>query len=104
MGARARWRCRSTPLAPFAVPAAGSRSASTTTGPASPPSKCATLVKRGRRLDETKPGSGLGHSIVTDLAHSYGGKFELARSDMGGLSARLTLPLPPDVNQTAKMS
>jgi signal transduction histidine kinase len=50
-------------------------------------------VIRGRRLDETKPGSGLGHSIVADLAHSYGGKFELTRSDMGGLSARLTLPL-----------
>jgi signal transduction histidine kinase len=50
-------------------------------------------VIRGRRLDETKPGSGLGHSIVADLAHSYGGEFELSRSELGGLSARLTLPL-----------
>jgi signal transduction histidine kinase len=50
-------------------------------------------VIRGRRLDETKPGSGLGHSIVADLAHSYSGKLELARSERGGLSARLTLPL-----------
>jgi C4-dicarboxylate-specific signal transduction histidine kinase len=50
-------------------------------------------VIRGRRLDETKPGSGLGHSIVADLAHSYAGRFELARSELGGLSARLTLPL-----------
>ena len=49
-------------------------------------------VKRGRRLDETKPGSGLGHSIVADLAHSYRGKFSLARSKLGGLEARLTLP------------
>jgi signal transduction histidine kinase len=53
----------------------------------------AESVIRGRRLDETKPGSGLGHSIVADLAHSYGGKFELGRSQLGGLSARLTLPL-----------
>jgi len=50
-------------------------------------------IVRGRRLDETKPGSGLGHSIVADLAHSYNGRLELARSDIGGLSARLTLPL-----------
>ena len=50
-------------------------------------------IARGRRLDETKPGSGLGHSIVADLAYCYSGKFELARSEAGGLSARLTLPL-----------
>jgi len=50
-------------------------------------------VTRGRRLDETKPGSGLGHSIVADLAYCYSGRFELTRSDAGGLSARLTLPL-----------
>jgi len=50
-------------------------------------------VIRGRRLDETKPGSGLGHSIVADLAHSYSGKLELAHSEHGGLCARLTLPL-----------
>jgi signal transduction histidine kinase len=47
---------------------------------------------RGRRLDETKPGSGLGLSIVADLAYCYNGKFELAPSELGGLSARLTLP------------
>lgn len=49
-------------------------------------------IKRGRRLDETKPGSGLGHSIVADLAQSYRGKFSLEKSDLGGLSARLDLP------------
>jgi signal transduction histidine kinase len=50
-------------------------------------------IARGRRLDETKPGSGLGHSIVADLAYCYSGRFELATSDLGGLSARLTLPM-----------
>jgi signal transduction histidine kinase len=62
-------------------------------GPGLTPEQMAESVIRGRRLDETKPGSGLGHSIVADLAHSYGGKFELGRSQLGGLSARLTLPL-----------
>ena len=62
-------------------------------GPGLTAEQLAEPIARGRRLDETKPGSGLGHSIVADLAYCYSGKFELARSDPGGLSARLTLPL-----------
>lgn len=49
-------------------------------------------VKRGQRLDESKPGSGLGLSIVADLAHLYKGRFELESSENGGLRARLILP------------
>ena len=49
-------------------------------------------VQRGQRLDESKPGSGLGLSIVADLAHLYKGRFELEPSPQGGLRARLTLP------------
>ena len=49
-------------------------------------------IQRGRRLDETQPGSGLGHSIVAELAQSNGGSFELSRSEMGGLQSRLVLP------------
>jgi len=52
----------------------------------------AKAVKRGQRLDETKPGSGLGLSIVADLAHLYKGRFELEPSPQGGLRARLNLP------------
>ncbi|EAQ35660.1 Signal transduction histidine kinase [Nitrobacter sp. Nb-311A] len=48
--------------------------------------------KRGRRLDETKPGSGLGLSIVTDLAALYGGRLTLDRAPTGGLRAELLLP------------
>jgi signal transduction histidine kinase len=62
-------------------------------GPGLTPEQMADPIIRGRRLDETKPGSGLGHSIVADLAHSYNGKLVLERSECGGLSARLTLPL-----------
>jgi len=49
-------------------------------------------VQRGKRLDETKPGSGLGLSIVADLAHLYRGDFELDVSPAKGLRARLRLP------------
>lgn len=49
-------------------------------------------MKRGQRLDESKPGSGLGLSIVADLAHLYKGRFELEPAPDGGLRARITLP------------
>ena len=48
--------------------------------------------KRGRRFDEAAPGSGLGLSIVTDIAGEYRGVLELARSDLGGLKADILLP------------
>jgi signal transduction histidine kinase len=49
-------------------------------------------VRRGRRLDESKPGSGLGLSIVSELAELYDGQFELSEATKGGLRARLVLP------------
>lgn len=61
-------------------------------GPGLSKAERAAAVKRGRRLDETKPGSGLGLSIVADLAHLYKGSFELDVSPSGGLRARLRLP------------
>ena len=51
-----------------------------------------TPTRRGRRLDETKPGSGLGLSIVADLAGLYHGTFRLEESPFGGLRACLILP------------
>ncbi|MBN8996491.1 MAG: histidine kinase [Rhizobiales bacterium] len=49
-------------------------------------------TRRGRRLDETKPGSGLGLSIVTELVALYGGIFALDKAPAGGLRAAVTLP------------
>ena len=49
-------------------------------------------TRRGRRLDESKPGSGLGLSIVTDLVQLYEGKFSLSESPDGGLRAIVELP------------
>ncbi|NVO14486.1 MAG: sensor histidine kinase [Rhodoplanes sp.] len=50
------------------------------------------VARRGNRLDETKPGSGLGLSIVTELAGLYGGTLTLAAAPIGGLRAELVLP------------
>ena len=52
----------------------------------------ARIGKRGLRLDETKPGSGLGLSIVMELVQSYGGTCELAHAKEGGLAVHLSLP------------
>ena len=52
----------------------------------------AQALERGRRLDESRPGSGLGLSIVVDLATLYGGALSLDDSQFGGLRATLTLP------------
>lgn len=61
-------------------------------GPGLPPQSRAEATQRGRRLDETKPGSGLGLSIVTDLAAAYGGSLQLDATPTGGLKALLRLP------------
>lgn len=62
-------------------------------GPGVPDDKLDEILRRGKRLDEAKPGSGLGLSIVTDLAELYNGTLELGHSDLGGLLATLKLPL-----------
>lgn len=50
------------------------------------------VVERGERLDESKPGSGLGLGIVKEIASLYGGYLSLGRAEAGGLSAVLDLP------------
>jgi signal transduction histidine kinase len=52
----------------------------------------AKVSRRGQRLDESKPGSGLGLSIVVDLAALYGGSLSLGDAPTGGLRAELVLP------------
>ena len=59
------------------------------------PSEREQVAKRGQRLDETKPGSGLGLSIVVELAALYGGSLTLGTAPLGGLRAELVLPATP---------
>jgi signal transduction histidine kinase len=59
-----------------------------------PPSERTAIFERGARLDTDKPGTGLGLAIVRDVAEIYGGSIALEESeDLGGLLARLRLPL-----------
>lgn len=61
-------------------------------GPGLPQAQRETAMKRGQRMDEDAPGSGLGLSIVDDLTRAYGGRVTLADSDLGGLKVVLELP------------
>jgi signal transduction histidine kinase len=61
-------------------------------GPGLTPAQRDQVSRRGQRLDETKPGSGLGLSIVVELARLYGGAMNLGTAPIGGLRAELVLP------------
>ncbi len=60
-------------------------------GPGLSPDRIAELNMH-RRLDERAGGHGFGIAIARELAELHGGSLLFARSDLGGLSARLTLP------------
>ncbi len=62
-------------------------------GPGVPSERRRVAQKRGVRLDETYQGSGLGLSIVKDIAEIYGGSFTMGEAELGGLLAILDLPL-----------
>src|SRR5499433_4387244 len=61
-------------------------------GPGLSPAQRDQVARRGLRLDETKPGFGLGLSIVRELAALYGGNLQLGNAPIGGLRAELVLP------------
>ena len=61
-------------------------------GPGLSPAEREQVALRGQRLDESKPGSGLGLSIVVELARLYGGGLTLGTAPIGGLRAELALP------------
>lgn len=61
-------------------------------GPGISQEQRAEALKRGQRLDESKPGTGLGLSIVVETVRAYKGEVALSRSDLGGLDVVLTLP------------
>jgi signal transduction histidine kinase len=61
-------------------------------GPGLSPEEREQVARRGQRLDETKPGSGLGLSIVVELAALYNGALTFGTAPIGGLRAELALP------------
>ncbi|RUT30986.1 HAMP domain-containing histidine kinase [Arsenicitalea aurantiaca] len=62
-------------------------------GPGLSETEAREVLRRGVRLDERTPGSGLGLDIVKELVDVYGGSLQLKRSVLGGLLAELRLPV-----------
>jgi signal transduction histidine kinase len=65
-------------------------------GPGIAPALRGAVFERGVRADEAAPGSGLGLSIVRDLARACGGDVAFADAPIGGLRVRLDLPAVSD--------
>ena len=61
-------------------------------GPGLPPESARQMLERGARLDEQVEGSGLGLSIVRDIAALYHGTIAFERSASDGLAVVLSLP------------
>ena len=61
-------------------------------GPGLSEEDASKVLRRGVRLDEKTPGSGLGLDIVKELVDVYGGSLQLKRSVLGGVLAELRLP------------
>jgi signal transduction histidine kinase len=61
-------------------------------GPGIPEAALDEVLRPGMRLDQRTPGSGLGLTIVEEVARAYGGRLALEASPLGGLAARVDLP------------
>jgi len=61
-------------------------------GPGLSETEAAAALQRGKRFDERTPGSGLGLSIVADIAALYDGELNLEWAPLGGVRAVLRLP------------
>ncbi len=63
-------------------------------GPGLPEDELTKVFARGFRLDEQKPGTGLGLNIVKDIVETYKGKVWLKKSNsLGGLEVNVELPI-----------
>ncbi|WP_415845593.1 sensor histidine kinase [Stutzerimonas zhaodongensis] len=62
-------------------------------GPGIPEDRREAVLERGTRLDERAEGHGLGLGIVRDILAAWSGELWLEQSSLGGLRARIYLPM-----------
>jgi len=61
-------------------------------GPGVAPSHSDMILQRGGRIDESKPGQGIGLSVVVDIIEAYKGKISVSKSPLGGAAFQFDLP------------
>jgi len=62
-------------------------------GPGLDPKAANRPIEPSQRLDQSETGAGLGLVISGDIVDSFGGQLELGTSVLGGLEARISIPL-----------
>jgi signal transduction histidine kinase len=62
-------------------------------GPGLDPDAGAEAISSEKRLDQSDLGAGLGLAISGDIVESFGGRLELGTAQLGGLEARIVIPL-----------
>jgi two-component system sensor histidine kinase PhoQ len=61
-------------------------------GPGIAADKVDTVLQRGKRMDESVPGQGLGLSMASEIITVYGGQLAIEASPLGGTLLRVTFP------------
>jgi len=64
-------------------------------GPGMTEAEIASLGQRGKRLDETRSGTGFGIAIAREILNLNGGTLTLGRAETGGLSVKVRIPVAP---------
>lgn len=61
-------------------------------GPGIAKTNRAAILNRGKRLDQSTEGQGLGLSIVMDIINNYGGEISIETSALGGALFKINIP------------
>jgi signal transduction histidine kinase len=73
-------------------------------GPGLDPDAGARAVRSEKRLDQSELGAGLGLAISGDIVESFGGRLELGTAQLGGLEARIAIPLTSPAGSPAGLT
>jgi two-component system sensor histidine kinase PhoQ len=49
------------------------------------------ILQRGGRVDESKPGQGIGLSVIVDIIEAYKGKLVVSQCSLGGAAFQFVL-------------
>jgi two-component system sensor histidine kinase PhoQ len=89
---RSRLRITAAPLAAPGSGRAGLLLRVEDDGPGIDPARAPEVLQRGRRMDQSMPGQGLGLSVAADIVAVYGGQIGIGSSALGGAALEVRFP------------